>query len=312
MILEEQPTWSIIDPSKMQAFMACPRKFFYEYVLGWRPEMPNNHLVFGEAWHHAMEHLLLNGYHDDAVVDAYQKFEECYRASFAPETDEMFEPKTPFNAFLVLQKYAEKYAEDLDYFDVLYTEIAGTVTIGQDRMMDFRMDSVIKDNTTGMHASLEHKTGSRLWMWAEQWLLSMQVSTYTHVLHCLYPEDEVEGVIMNGCFFIKRKKDPFDFSRVPTTRSRDQMDTWLFNANYWYDQIQREMELLVNSDADSDLLIAFPLNTTNCLNYGRVCEYHDYCLAWPNPLQKCGEPPLGFKIEHWNPRARDAKVRYEL
>jgi len=35
-------------------------------------------------------------------------------------------------------------------------------------------------------------------------------------------------------------------------------------------------------------------------------------MAWPNPLQRCDEPPLGFKVEYWDPRKEDARHEMEF
>ncbi|MBU2249242.1 MAG: PD-(D/E)XK nuclease family protein, partial [Gammaproteobacteria bacterium] len=99
-------TQNKIDSSKLKDFKRCPRYFFYRHVLGWQSQTPNNHLVFGSAWHEAMEYLLLNGYGDNSVIEAFDKFLAYYRQSFPPETDEMFKAKTPDNAFWTLAQYA--------------------------------------------------------------------------------------------------------------------------------------------------------------------------------------------------------------
>ena len=96
------PTWKITDPTKLNCFLSCPRMYFFEYILGWRPETPNNHLVFGTAWHAAQEYLLLHDYSVQSVMDAYNVMVREYRKVLGPETDEMFEPKTMENALVVL------------------------------------------------------------------------------------------------------------------------------------------------------------------------------------------------------------------
>jgi CRISPR/Cas system-associated exonuclease Cas4 (RecB family) len=60
--MQEHETWQVLDATKLQTYMRCPRKFFFNYVLGWKSEIPSNHLVFGSAWHMAMEVLLDKGY----------------------------------------------------------------------------------------------------------------------------------------------------------------------------------------------------------------------------------------------------------
>lgn len=310
MILNDKT--NIVDSSKLGDLCRCPRFYFYRHILGWESEQPSNHLVFGESWHLPMEHLLLNGYDQKSVAEGYFLFEKKYRSTFPPESDEMFEPKIPYNAMLTLAEYANRYHRDLDDFEVLYTEIGGSVSISENRQIHFRMDSILRDKKTGNYFSMEHKTGSRTWLWAEQWLLSIQIGTYSHVLYCLFPKDSVSGVMMNGTFFLKRKKDPFDFMRPMMDRSVDQLDVWLANVNSYFDFLERQKEILLKEGEDSDVLSAFPQNPTGCLNFSRICEYMDFCTAWKNPLRHAFEPPLGFIERFWDPREKEKKHEFNI
>jgi hypothetical protein len=324
-MIPQHETLNIIDSSKINDFIKCRRYFMYRYLFGWQPMTSSNHLIFGSAWHLAMEHLLTHDYSSKSLNEAYQLFLAEYRKTFAADTDEMFEPKTPDNAFVVLVKYAEKFKHDLELFNVLYTEIAGSVTIGENAQVHFRLDSIIQDKKTGKISSLEHKTGSSTYNWLEQWMLSIQIGTYTHVLNCLFPDRPIEAVFMNCSIFGRGKKAwaelnqtmqttqktiPYDFIREPIKKTRDQMQVWLETINYYYDEIQLEKKLIFDENAEHEqTLKCFPLNPLSCLSYGRICEYRDFCTAWANPLKRFNpdEPPLGFRTEFWNPMAQQAK-----
>ena len=88
-VIQPHPTWDIMDSSKLICYKECPRKFFYQYILGWQNAYPNNHLVFGSAWHMAMEWLLN---HPKDIAGAALAFLEYYREHFPPNTDELFVP----------------------------------------------------------------------------------------------------------------------------------------------------------------------------------------------------------------------------
>jgi len=298
-LVPEHYTWEIQDSSKVQAFMDCPRKYFYRYILGWDTDAPNNHLSFGSAWHDAMEYLLLNGYGDSSVLGAYEAFLRTYRKDFPKETDELFGAKTPARVLEALVEYVLKYKSDFSEFEVLYTEIAGTVPLTEDRKLHFRQDAICKGIGAFGYFSLEHKTTgatiSRSWM--QQWPLSTQVGTYTHVLYCLYPAEEVYGVRINGSGFLKTK---FSFERIPISKTKSAMQVWMWNTLFWLDQIQWNFELLKECKESDEVMMAFPMNTQNCSKWFG-CPYHDFCTAWPNPLRSCDEVPMGLKIEFWDP-----------
>jgi len=326
MTIPYQSAWDILDSTKLKDFMRCPRYCMYRHIFGWNTDNPSNHLIFGRAFHEAMEYLLLHGYDHKSLIKAHELMVENYRKDLPEETDELFEPKTPKNAFFALAAYCDKYKDDLKLNDVLHTEIAGSITIGKDKKIYFRMDSLLKSKATGKVFSLEHKTGSGLWLWEERWGLSTQVGTYTHVLNCLYPVDDVLGVILNSVHFLRNKsswkdlntlgkttkKLPFDLFRLYSPRTTAQMRVWLENVNYYYDAYFNEINILLNSSKDANVLTAFPLNENSCISYGKVCEYQDFCLAWPNPLKKFDQVPLGFKKEIWNPMEQDCKTTVNI
>ena len=306
------PTWNVQDPSKIQVYMSCPRRYFYEYVLGWRAERPSNHLVFGSAWHIAMETLLLEGNSAESCLRAYNGFLSKYRETFGSPNDELYSPKTPSNVLRALPQYCQRWADD--DFEVLHTEISGVAAIAPDKIVHFKMDTICHGREG--YFSLEHKTSSRFsTTWAAQWRQKLQVGMYTHALFCLFPEEDVYGVKINGAFFtdppkIKRDGTPYakerdnEFHRVPVRRNLASMQSWLNEINFWYDRIQHDFDLLSNTnDGDGDLL-AFPRNTESCTSYNNPCPFLDYCSVWNNPLQHADVPPLGFKIEHWDPRER--------
>lgn len=309
-MFELHKSLNIIDSSKLKDYIKCPRYFLYRHVLGWCSEFPNNHLIFGSAWHLAMEHLLLKGY--DEVSEAFDKFLEYYRQHFLPETDGLFKAKTPANVLITIPAYVNKWrADDEGKFEVLYTEIAGSVPISEFDKLYFRMDSILKETATNEVFSREHKTGSRSWLWSEQWPLSTALGTYSHVLYCLYPFEMVKGIEINGTMFISRKKDPYEFLRPMFKKTKEQMQSWFSNVKYYYFDLKRELELLIQT-YDRDLLEAFPLRTNNCLDYSRVCEYQDFCLAWRNPVIRSTIPPPGFRVEYWDPTLEPSKITFNL
>ena len=304
--LEYHKTWDILDSSKLTTYMDCPRRFFFEYVLSWRSDAPNNHLVFGTAFHESMEHMLLHGYEDQSVFDAYDKFLVEYRTHFPDDSDELYSPKTPMNCLKALGLYAELYRHD--NFETLYTEIAGTVPINNDQVLHFRLDSICKDSD-GQIFSLEHKTASNFSrFWTDQWPLAVAVGTYTHVMNCLYDPKTVWGVRINGTAF---QKSQIKFMRVPVRKTLEHMKMWLWNVAWWADQIRWQMDLLASASENDQVLTAFPQQPGSCTKYFG-CPYHDFCMAWSNPLQHVDEIPPGYIVERWDPSEREATTTMEL
>lgn len=303
MKLSEHYTWKTQDATKIQCYMDCPRHYFFEYVLGWRPSAPNIHLEFGSAWHLAMEHLIIAGYDDASILEAYTLLNNYYRKFFSEMQDSIYHPKTPAMALKALLEYVKEYQHDR--FTPLYTEIAGSVSLSEEHTITFKMDSIL--STPDGIKSREHKTGSQLSRpWMDQWALKMQTGVYNHVLNCLFDPKDVWGVEINGTIF--SKKD-IKFQRVPARRSLAAMEVWYWNTIDWLDEIQRDFSRLSSCSENDNTLRCFKQNTENCTKYFG-CAYHDYCLAWPNPLQRCDEVPIGFTVSYWDPKGEEKDAKY--
>lgn len=321
------PTHDIKDSSKLDTYLRCKRRYFYEYLLGWRPDYPNHDLHFGQAWHLAREHQLLNGYGD--IEGAYEKFITYYREQFLPEDDELHKPKTPMAVLHALMKFNEERQSDLTENEVLVldgtkmTEISGTVPVSKDRVIYYRMDSIMKRKEDDMIFSWDHKSTSERYLngrqWPEQFHLGLQNGTYTHCLYCMFPIEQVLGIEFcgTGFAFLSRNSKArsagyhASFCRVPAFKTPEQMNSWLWTINDLLDDLDYEMENLSHCKESDAVLMAFPMNPSSCSDF-RGCPYHDYCLAWQNPLQQAHEPPLGFKIEFWDPSSQDTRVKKDL
>lgn len=302
-MIQPHTSWNIMDATKIQSYMDCPRAYFYEYVLGWRPTEPNIHLEFGSAWHLAMEHLILHGYGDESVLVAFDKFTNYYRQFFPEIMDDSHHPKTPSMAFQALYRYVQEYAHDK--FTPLYTEIAGSVTLTDKITLHFRMDSILE--TPDGIKSREHKTGSQLSRpWMDQWALKMQTGIYNHVLYCMFSPESVWGVEINGTIFSKKE---VKFQRVPARRTIQGMEVWYHNTISWAESIQQDFEKLYECKPSDTTMKCFRMNTESCTKYFG-CRYHDFCIAWPNPLERIEEVPFGMKIDYWDPAAEEKDAKY--
>ena len=325
--LSPQPTWDIRDSSKVSDYLACPRLYFYSHILGWRPDSPAHDLHFGASWHCAREYQLLHGYED--VQGAYNAFLNEYRKVFHESTDELYKPKTPTAVLSALMKFAEERSLDLVENEVVeldgkkMTEISGTVPVDTDRVMYYRMDSIMRRKVDGKIFSWDHKTTSAYYMrgnkWSEQFHLGIQNGTYTHCLYCMFPIEDVLGIEFCGAGFEYLVRGsaarPAGYyatlQRVPAFKTPDQMSVWLWLVNDILTEINYDMERLHDCKENDQVLMAFRMNPNSCTNY-RGCPFHDFCLAWSNPLQQCYEPPLGFKVEFWDPSAMESTVKKDL
>lgn len=298
-------TWDILDASKIQTFMRCERKFFFSYIMGWKPQGKSIHLIHGEAWHRAIEQILLHGYTKEGRWLGYEAYMNYYNQFYTKFQWEANQPKDPGTTNVALQSYINEYKNKDKDLEVIATEVAGSIKITEEKSLHFRLDSIIR-NQHGKIISLEHKTGTRnTKQWKDSWLMKTQIALYTHVLYTLYSPQEVYGIVVNGTFFYKSQA-PANI-RIPIKKDKNSMRVWLNHTLHRMNMIQWETDRLLSDDKpDNDIMFSFPTNTEACTDYGG-CPFIDLCMTCPNPLKYVdkGQPPLGFEVEWWNPADRE-------
>jgi hypothetical protein len=288
--------------------MECPRKYFYRYILGWTDRYPSNHLVFGKAWHLAMEHLLRNNYSIDSLAEASEIFLTAYREELDETTDENYKPKTPMNANRALIGYFNRFRrDDPKFYEVLHTETGGTVLIGEDAPMVFRMDCIRKNREDGTIEFLDHKSSKvRLNSWGDLQKMTVQMHVYYHALCCMVEFARVAGGRVRSTFFRTQKENEFEEVRI--VKTPEQLQAFLSNLLVWYDALRRDMYLLSEMNIDDSTMTAFPQNPNGCYSYGRICPYIDICPNWTNPVRHTEERPVHLKVERWDPLS-DPRLR---
>lgn len=323
--IESDPTFDIHDSSKSSTFMDCPRRYFYEYVLGWRPAVPSNHLVFGQALHAALEIIHESDFgrktdeeEKQLVARAYTEFIKIYRETFSDATDGVFFPKNPKSALTSLLYYVQKYSEHDKQYEVLHTEVAGRVPISDEDFLSLRIDVILRDRSDGKKFIMDHKTSSSLDgffrnQWRSQWALSFQMGTYVHALYCAYEPNEIFGARINGLFFAKPRKvadknagnATLDYERVPIYKPYEHLNNWLFQAKHLLSMVKQEFDRLSQCKKSDPILFAFPMNTNSCQKFGG-CPYFDFCTGCANPLALPGVPG-GFEVRRWNPEKENSE-----
>lgn len=315
--IEPHPTWSILDSSKVQQYMGCPRKFLWKYVLGFASDMPNVNLVFGEGVHRALAILDIGG----CCSEAYDAFLSYYREYFSIEDDERNAPKSPAYLKGALKYYQGFWSRADENRSVMtdedgnpYIEVAGAVPIGDTRALHFRLDKVACEGDKVILC--ERKTTKYLSEgWLRQWDTKFQVFVYLLACWSEFGRENVRGCEIDGIIAQKGQKaqqenpgSAFKFERVMVRKTPAMMREWLDIANWWVDQIEKDFELL-RRDSEDKPLNSFRMNCEHCVAYFRPCAFLSYCSKGVNPLSLAGRSQPGFKIEFWDPRSyqEDAK-----
>jgi len=302
--IEVHKSHSVIDSSKIQGFQKCPRAYFYKNVLGWRSSGNNIHLGFGNAWHDALEYLMITGEHSPAnVLRAYEVFCDRWDVEFGMGYYDEHPAKTKAKALLALTSYTAK----TDPIKAEYTEVGGTVPIDTDKVIHFKIDAIAQ-MPDGRYMVIDHKTTGRdSTSWSEQWSGTFQVHTYNWALDCLVGYDQSAGVMINGMVFTKNTQK---YKRIFIKRPKHMTSAYVANARYWYSQIQWNMDMLATQSPSEDVMACFPVNNKSCNDsfpYG--CQFPGLCTNISNPLQRLDDMPPGMSKKFWDPSIDDDRIK---
>jgi len=316
-------TWDIIDSTKLQTYLRCPRFYMLKYVFGWVREGPSIHLDFGRAWSKAMDVLWSKGINLSNLQPSFTAFMEVWNEAAGVAPMELG-VKSPENAERALHQYIDTYQNqrvklaELRGADGEAIEIPGRVPLDDTRVLYLRMDKVVVDEND-LYWVLDHKTASQLTShWKASWDLSLQMGTYIHCLICIFGVEKVKGALIDGAIIRnppKRRKDgePYansgpgtELIRVPIIKPVDQMAQWLNCTLDWMMEIESDLEVLDECTGDEAVLPCFKQNPTACTKWNRLCPYHDTCVFYSNPLKLLrrlgGRPPSEFVRQFWDPR----------
>lgn len=312
--LSAQPSFDIIDSSKLKDLMRCQRYYFFRHICGYRLDSQNHALHFGTSVHASMEHVLLNGINKTSIKEAIDIFNSIYRQHFPPETDNDYKGKNPHNFVNMLIAYATKYKDD--NIKVLHTEVGGEVPITDERSLTFRIDAILERDGKKFIRDFKTSSPGFSW-WDKQFRLSTQVGTYLHVAHCLYDVSEIGGFEIDGLLFqapLKNGEIKNQLVRLTEVKSPAEMNAWLVRTLWWVHELEREFEALTEDKVENDSMLSFPQNESGCVKYNRMCEFWSICSNYPNPLQIKRTPP-DFHVSFWNPTEEDSnrevKTKFE-
>ena len=257
-----------------------------------------------------MAYLLDHDFSTAAIKEAYKEFLSHYRKYWTEETEVFKAPKDGANALVAIAEYAAKYWDD--GFVAEHIEVNATAPLDPSddpRILSMRIDAIVRGRDE-LHRILENKTASSdRKTWDAQWTLSTQVGAYIHALNCCYGAEQSDGAIINGMILRKKGNLP---KRVKVQKTGPQMQQWLNTTVRTYKDIEQEHLALSKESVDNRVMDAFPINPTSCTDWGRVCEYHNFCTGFNNPLKHCGNLPSGIKVEHWNPHVIESRPAREL
>jgi hypothetical protein len=314
------------DNTRVSEFRTCHRKYFYRHKMDWVSVGFSTPLLFGSAWHAAMDTIWEIGSDRDNAQNlgtedwarrGYEAFMEEWVKGGGPEIDDIDEEwmrklgfRNPMVALEMLYGYVDERRSlfQRDSFELISIEQPFAVPLDPnddtlfyvgrfDKIFRVKEGIIIGEHKT---TSLYSKAATFRAMFVDSFSPNSQVDGYLHAARVLYG-DEVKSCWIDAALVHKTEHEGFKF--IPVERQFKQLDAWLWETRAWIDEIEANQALLEDSDiSDMSYMPAFAKNTSSCQDFARNCPYMDLCKMWPNPAGR--GLPDGFISEHWSPFER--------
>jgi len=258
-----------MNQSRVQFFLDCKRKYWWQFELNLVPDRPRWALEDGKAFHEGM-----------AVLAATEDLEKSVTAAKSTLRDGMPKQKLVYDELelrehvelvehLVRAYYAEYNGKVL--YKPLGVECSGRVEVGEGSgvFLVFRTDRLA--NWANRIWIVDHKTAAKLDMRdVMKYEMDLQFTAYTYGVSKILGQ-RVAGVILD----LITKAQTTKFHQQPFVRSDDE----LLDFEGEFVEIVREIAWRrARVRAGEDPKTVWYKNTKECFRYG-TCPYRDLCLS---------------------------------
>ncbi|HEX6826445.1 MAG TPA: PD-(D/E)XK nuclease family protein [Nitrospiraceae bacterium] len=302
---------TFMDNTKVSAYKDCPRKYFYRHVMHWRGEGVAAPLLFGGAWHSAMDVVwkeLPNKPLEEVALNAVDAFAVKWEAESGMSAQLDFDqqtalaPRTPMIAAEMLSHYVYQRQKMILSCELIAAEQPFAVPmpnidhgwyVGRlDKAIRWQGETIVIEHKT---TALYRKDGPFQYDWLEGWHMDAQVKGYEFGGMMYHPE-KFGGIWVDGALVHKTIHDGFKF--IPVKHGMDLVKEWLADTQQWVERINQDT---ISFQNDGHLVRGtFPKNENHCFGkYGR-CPYVDLCRTKADVF--AGEDvPFGYMVEAWEP-----------
>ena len=288
-----------LDNTMLSAYKDCPRKFQLRHRMNWRSEGTSLPLIFGLAWHEAMDvmwQFIHKVPHKELPDYALAKFLESWeaqgmKAQLSLEDIEKLNPRTPSVAHEMLVGYLNARLSILTQAELIACEQPFAVPLPNSTVWYIgRLDKIVRFN--GQLLILEHKTtteykkdGGFKTAYVEGWFSDSQVKGYQFGGALFFPG--LKQVWVDAALVHKTAHNFFRF--VPVEHSAPLLHEWIKDTNEWVARIKAD-----------DTSGYFPKNENSCMGKYGPCPFLDICRTTSEP-QRLTEAPAGYMTEKWEP-----------
>ena len=311
-----------VDYSTLSNFIECKRKFLFQYLLHFRSNKPNIHLIFGSAWHYGLEkaYQAIKENPKISVIDLTEisikafnllwKVEEGQK--HFPDEDIIF-PKSPGHAANMYYEYWQYYKDEHKDKKIIGIEIPFNIHINDNLPTYIGRQDLCWELPDGVLEIIDHKTSKALW---PTMLTTFETSyqTFGYLLSGSLYYDKIPKITYNIALCQKSK---IAFHRMTIFKSSQALEQFLFELkellkDLLYNLSLYNYELETKKDR-SDFIRSFPKSPgTACTSFMQPCKYKDICFMRNNPLLWKNKAPMGFTINEWDPKKHENEIKNKI
>jgi hypothetical protein len=287
------------DSTSLGYFKTCRRLYYYQMIEGWVPKDESVHLLFGNAYHSALEEYdrqkFAGASHTDAMRHAVAHALLLGKEWNWSRDTKAGRYKNVDTLLSLVVDYLDKHKDDkaqtlaledgrpavelsfrfeLDYgprgivTDTVPTDRGDIEIVSQQPyLLCGHLDRVVTFSDTLFVMDRKTTTWTISSSWFDQWSPSNQMSLYTLASQIILGSP-VKGVIIDAAQILLEK--PNYFERGFTYRTPDQLEEWSTDLSYWL--------ALAESYAEANY---WPMNDTACDKFGG-CKFRDICSSSPH------------------------------
>jgi hypothetical protein len=254
---------SVKDSTAVKSFKACPRKYFYRFVLG--RQKPEGEMASVFAWGTAVHKFLEVLYESGDVADAMTQGLKLYKAPTSKKFD--FQTKERFIAMCtkLYNMYKEENGKGLIKVEGIEQPFSMRFPDGND--VGGRYDQIVKWNERSWIRDWK-TTSKQLNYWKKGIEPNDQATRYIYAASCFqygqneqgYPNKVIEGVIFTVIYNAKTVDNVIE--NVPSSRNMFQLKKWVDDQL----MIHRQMDMCREADV-------WPQNEDNC----SWCDFQIVC-----------------------------------
>jgi len=271
----------IFDNQSLQWYRSCPQ--YYDWRANYqliKPGAKKTAADFGSAIHFALEHYYKMGMTDVAIQESIEIFSE----KFAPSQDPTDEKRSLLKGISILNDYFQRYRHE--GFTPIKTEVGGMFSLNQSYLYSCRIDLILEWPTPKGIYGMDHKTTSSLGRLIAK--PHNQLTGYEYLLRETF--ENVLGFILN-CIGVYATDEEMDknlpkvaspktgkpiyqkvkreiFQRLPTTRTKNEIEEWKQQTIHLIHEIERSTEKKI-----------WPRYTDYCNAFQSKCQFLDLCQA---------------------------------